>query len=457
MAKRMDTDVVIVGAGTSGCYLAWKLATAGRKCIVVEGAPLAELGKHIGPFHMEEVSFERFDIPLPEGDELLHREEDMTMWSPALEHSFHFKFPTMVMDKPLFMRRLAGYAVDAGAEILERAGVHGLVRDGGYLRGVKAHGEGGEIEVRGRLVIDASGIDAVVRTRLPANRWYESEPISARDTIFVYMETWRDLKGDVPEGIYSYPYFQGWCAPGPGDTRIVGIGMTGSYEAARRRHQGFVERLPFTGEVVGSTTGRIPYRHPPFSLVDNGLMVAGDAAYMNKPFSGEGVTSAFAGCLAAIKAADEALASDDCTREALWAYNTNYFTDQGAKFAFIMAALPALMAVSEDEMELFFATPGLLSERAALAMQLEYEVEQDVITGLKALPRLGRGLAGRQLRASSLVNVARAGAMAAMLKNLYRKFPGHPMDFTRWLRMVVPLWRGVDGGRYRYFERVARG
>ena len=457
MAGRTESDVVIVGAGTSGCYVAWKLAEAGYRCIVLEGAPLTELGKRIGPFHMEEVAFERFYIPLPEGAELLHRVEDMTMWSPTLANSFHFKFPTMVIDKPLFMQRLHGYARDAGAEILERAPLTELVMEGGYPRGVRALSDGEEIEARGRLLIDASGIDSAVRTRLPASRWHENEPISDRDTIFVYMETWRDLEGDLPLGVYSYPYFQGWCAPGPDDTRIVGIGMAGSPDAARKRHAAFVRRLPFTGQVVSSTTGRIPYRHPPFSLVDNGLMVVGDAACMNKPFSGEGVTSAFAGCQAAIKVAGEALAADDCTRDSLWAYNTTYFRDQGAKFAFLTAALPGLLGVSESEMDLLFSLPGVMTERSALALQLEYEVRQDMGQMLKALPLLGRGLADRSIHPSTLVALARAGANATALKNLYQKFPGHPMDFERWLRRVVPLWRGVDRTRYRYFEKIAAG
>ena len=61
---------------------------------------------------------------------------------------------------------------------------------------------------------------------MPAGLWLENDPVSDADTIFVYMETWKDVRGEMPPGVNSYPYHQGWCAPGPGDTRIVGIGMT---------------------------------------------------------------------------------------------------------------------------------------------------------------------------------------------------------------------------------------
>ena len=36
MAHRPETDVVVVGAGTSGCYLAWRLAQAGVRVLVLE-------------------------------------------------------------------------------------------------------------------------------------------------------------------------------------------------------------------------------------------------------------------------------------------------------------------------------------------------------------------------------------------------------------------------------------
>lgn len=67
---KREADVLIVGAGTSGTYLAWRLAEAGYRCLVLEREALDELGTSIGPFHMEEASFKRFGIPLPEGGEL---------------------------------------------------------------------------------------------------------------------------------------------------------------------------------------------------------------------------------------------------------------------------------------------------------------------------------------------------------------------------------------------------
>lgn len=445
-----EVDVLVVGAGTGGAYTSWKLAGAGYSCLVLDKDPLDELGKAIGPFHMEEIAFERFGIPLPQGDELLHVISDMTTWAPDLRQSVSFSFPTLVMDKPEFIRRMHGYARQAGAEIIEGASVEELDFERGVLRGVKARGAAGELVVRARLVIDTSGIDGAVRTRMPAGPWFENDPVSPADTIFVYMETWKDVRGELPPGVNSYPYHQGWCAPGPGDTRIVGIGMTGSVASARRRHREFVKGLPITGEVVDSTMGRIPYRRPPYSLVDNGLMVAGDAACMNKPFSGEGVTSGFTGCAIAARVAAAALASDDLTREALWDFNVKYLRGQGAKFAFLTAALPGLMGIGPGEMDLLFSA-GLITGESSVAMQEKYEVKTDMAGSLNALPVLARGLATGGLKLSSLACIARAGLAAGRLKAHYRCYPAHPLGFGAWVKYVGPLWQGAERARHEYF------
>ena len=449
---RVMTDLLIVGAGTAGSYIAWKLAALGFTCTMLEKEPLASLGSAIGPFHMEEIAFERFGIPLPEEPELLHRFTDMTTWSPRLGRSLTFSFPTLVMDKPLFHRRMHTYARAAGVEIVEGAEVSGLVMEGGVLRGLRARGPEGEVELRARLVVDASGIACAVRTRMPSTPWFENDPVLDEDAIFVYMETWRDLEGPRSGGVDSFPSFIGWRAPGPGDTCIVGVGAGGSFAAAERRHRKMVEALSLKGTVVGSARGVIPYRRPPYSLVDNSLMVVGDAACMNKPFSGEGVTSGFAGCEAAVTAAAEALAVDDLTREGLWRYNRDYFRGQGAKFAFLTAMLPALMLVSEEEMETFFSLPGMMTEEGALALQEDFEVRGDREAAMKALPQLVRAVAQRRLSVGSLVTIARMAIVGTALRSMYERYPETPLEFGPWKRGARFFWGRAERVKRRYFQ-----
>jgi flavin-dependent dehydrogenase len=442
------SDVLIVGAGTAGAYIAWRLSAMGYACVVLEKDPLDDLGKAIGPFHMEEAAFERYEIPQPEPPELLHRFARITTWSPKFDTSLAVNFPTLVMDKTLFHRRLHGYAREAGAVLVEGAEVDGVLLEGGILRGVLAGG----VEHHARLVIDASGIQGAVRTRMPRTPWLENQPVADDDTIFVYMETWRDVSGSLDDELNSFPGFIGWCAPGPGDTRIVGTGAGGSLDAAKRRHRRMIEDLPLSGTPVGGTGGRIPYRRPPYSLVDNNFCVVGDAACMNKPFSGEGITSGFAGCDIAVRAAAAALTADDLTAEALWPYNVEYFRGQGSKFAYLTALLPALMCASVDEMELFFELPGVMTAEGARSLQEDYEVRGSP-EALKAALPLAHALAGGRLGLVSVQRIVRMAIVGGALRALYGRYPESPIDLGRWLKAAGFFWGRADRVKREYFRR----
>ncbi|MDY6795096.1 MAG: NAD(P)/FAD-dependent oxidoreductase [Actinomycetota bacterium] len=456
MAESLEADAVVVGAGTSGGYFAWKLAEAGFRCLVVEGKSLDQLGEDIGPFHIEKVGFERSGIPLPSGEELLHALEYITMWSPSGEHGITSRVPTMNMYKPLFMRRLHGYAREAGVEFLERTEFLEVIREGGFPGGLRARGENGDLEIRSHLVVDASGIDGRVRTSMPSSPWLENDPVHDLDTLVVYMESWRDIVGDIEPDINSYLHAQGWYAPSVGEEIIVGIGCPASPDAARNRHKAFAATLPFAGEASSVTIGRVPYRRPPYSLVDNGFMVVGDAAFMSKPFNGEGVVSALTACRIAAEVAADALSRDDLSKEALWPYNLRYFRDQGSKFAFLMAVIPCLASLGEDEIEYLFTVPGLLTAEGTQVLNLEYELVSNPADALRVLLGIARGVVGGKLSPRKLASIAEVGIAAARLKGFYERYPEHPVEFGGWLRKVEPLWRGADEVKHDFMTGVMR-
>ena len=85
MAELLSTDVVVVGAGSSGCYFAWRLGQAGYRVIVLEKQPLEQIGQKIDIFHMDEVRFDEFGLPHPAGEELVGHYATGLAWSPDLE------------------------------------------------------------------------------------------------------------------------------------------------------------------------------------------------------------------------------------------------------------------------------------------------------------------------------------------------------------------------------------
>lgn len=445
MALELLADVLVVGAGTSGCYFAWRLAQAGYHVLVLEKRPLEQVGQEVEVFHMDQVRFAEFGLPLPAGEELIALHPTGLAWSPDLRVRQLVHYAFYVMNKPAFCRRLHRYVVQAGGEILESARVAAPIVEYGAVVGVHADKNGEPLDVRAQIVVDASGIDGAVRTRLPAEIRVETDPIRAEDTLHVCLEFRDDLPPDTPTGLNFYPYHKAFWNPSRGTGAILGIGQPGSYDAAWQKHRAWrQEYFGDPGQVLQRTQGRTPYRRSPFSVVGSGFMAVGDAAFQTKPFSGEGVTSSFTACQIAAEVAVDALRAGDTGRAALWPYNVRYFREQGAKFASMFVQLPAAAELSRREVDFLFRQGLIFSARDFEQMNLHYETQMDlgatVVMGLKLLG----GVLGGGFSRASFNRLLAVSSTAAKIKEHYRHFPEDPAQFEGWVAGARSLW-GENG------------
>jgi flavin-dependent dehydrogenase len=441
MTEQRLADAVVVGAGTSGCYFAWRLGQAGFHTLVLEKQPLERLGEEIDIFHMDEVRFNQFGVPPPSGEELIGYHPTGLAWSPDLQVHNEVRYAFYVMHKAAFQRRMHRYATEAGGQIL--AGVEAIepILEDGFVTGVRARWNGGPLEARGRIVVDASGIDGVLRTKLPTGFGVENDPISSQDTLFVCLEFRDELGGGLPTGLNFYPYHKAFWNPSRGSGAILGIGQPGSYDLAWQKHREWREEyFGDPGRVLKRTQGRTPYRRSPFSLVGNGFLVLGDAAFQTKPFSGEGVTSSFTACQIAAEVAAGALRRGDVSRDALWPYNIRYFRDQGAKFASMFLQLPAAAELSRREVDFLFHHDLIFSSKDFEQMNLHYETEMDLGSTIAMASKLLWGVASGGFSLASLRRLLAVSSAAAKIKEIYRQFPESPAGFDAWLARVKPLW-----------------
>ena len=316
MKNKTSADIVIVGGGTAGSYTAWRLARLGHSVIVVEQKKRKTLGRHIGIFHMDEIRFEQFGVPLPRGKELIGYYPDGYAWPPDGNAAKRVRYAFYVMELPLFIERLQGYAIDAGAEILFETRLAAPIIADNRVRGVRVRRGGRNVDIAARIVIDASGADSAVRTALPDGLGLETDPIRPSDYLYVILQYWDRIAGRdtgaFPRGLNFYPYHKAFINPSYGEGAIVGIGQPESLGEAERIQEEFLrERFPgIKRRLIRKTWGKTPYRRPPLSLVADGLMIVGDAAFMTKPFSGEGVTSGFTACVIAAETAHPTIPSN---------------------------------------------------------------------------------------------------------------------------------------------------
>jgi electron-transferring-flavoprotein dehydrogenase len=442
MVEILRTDVVVVGAGTSGCYFAWRLGQAGFQAIVLEKLRLDQVGQAIDIFHMDEVRFDQFGLERPSGDELLGYHATGLAWSPDLEVQNEVDYAFYVMHKPSFHQRMHRLTVESGGEILEQVEVERPIVEDGYVVGVQAVRDGQPLEVRGRIVVDASGIEGVVRTRLPEEIGVETDSITAEDTLFVCLEFRDDLGEGLPSGLNFYPFHKAFWNPSRGGGAILGIGQPGCYETAWQRHAEWREQyFGDPGRVVKRTQGRTPYRRSPYSLAGDGFMVMGDAAFQTKPFSGEGVTSSFTACQIAAEVAAEALEAGDTSRSALWPYNARYFRDQGAKFASMFVQLPAAAELSRREVDFLFHSDLIFSSEDFEQMNLHYATEMSLGKTLTMGVKLLGGVVSGQFSWDSLKRLLDVSGQATKIRALYERFPEDPGEFDAWVAEADLLWR----------------
>ena len=445
MKKVMNADVIVVGAGTAGSYFAWQVGKAGYKVLILEEKKLENLGKHIEIFHMDQIRFDEFGIPHPTQEELIHTEEVGYSWSPDLKIKQPVRYTVYVMHMPAFIQRMHSYARKSGTEILECAEVEGVIIEDGKLVGVS--GKQGEMafEARANLVVDASGLTAAVRTRLPLDFGVENERVSANDCFFVCLELRDKIPIDFPTGSNSYIFHKAFWNKGWGEGVVLGIGQPYSFDYAWQKHKEWREEyFGDPGQVTARRQGVVPYHRPPFSLVGNGFMVIGDAANQNKPFSGEGVTGGFTAARIASEVAVQAFQKGDFRREVLWSYNVRYFRGQGAKFAAGLAQLPVAAELTRQDVNYLFRHNIIFSSADFEELNRNYEIQMNIGKLIKTGAALLWGVLSGQFTRNSLVKFLSASGKAGKIKEHYLRYPENPEGFLSWEVEARQLWGEVD-------------
>jgi flavin-dependent dehydrogenase len=441
MKKSFESDVIVVGAGTAGTYFAWQVAKAGYKVVVLETRALDGMGKNIEVIHMDQSAFAEFEVPEPQPPELIHLETTGIMWAPDRNITDKVEHPFYVLNLPALYHRLHGYASQCGVEIIENANVTGVIIENGMLCGVSGEIKGKPFEARAALIVDASGMTGAVRTRLPDEFGVENKPIDPANVYCCCLE----LRTDLPEGSLtgsnSFLSESGFWNRSYGEDIIIGMSQHGGYDFTWQKHKEFRERnWGDPGKLVSRRQGLVPYQRSPFSLVGNGFMVVGDAAFQNRPFSGEGIISGWGACRAALPTALQALRKGDFSRKSLWGYNITYFHDQGAKFAAAMAQLPAATELNDQDTNYLFRHHIIFSGKDFTELAEKYEVEMGAKKILKMVTVMLWGVITGQLQASTVRILLSVSARAGKLKKHYADFPTDPEVFPAWEEEAAQLW-----------------
>ena len=431
-----ETDVVVVGAGTAGCYAAATVADAGLDVVVLDRKSESEAG-HIACGDALKGA-DAFPEVIPKST------LEPAMTNTGVDHG-RFEIPQedTVLDIPVpgelavvdrweYGRCIIRGADDLGATFHYDTVVQDVVQDeDGRVTGVEAVRAGEPTTYEAAVVVDAAGSLSLLQdktdfagTTFDTNVDYSQFCSAYREIVEVEEPVeWDDALVFKPtERAAGYL----WYFPRTETEINVGLGfqMTEEpMELVEDLKRDLRDREEFEGaEVTDKLGAALPTRRPYDSAVAPGFVAAGDAAGHVNPTTGGGIAgAAYAGHYAAETAVD-AIRNGGPSEAALWEYNERVMDHFGGRYAGLDVYNVLSTAVDVDDlMGLLAALPG---EKLAEAL---YSGSTSMGLGLKlksAIKSFGYW--------GTILNFYRTKQLADELLERYEAYPSHPDDLVAW-------------------------
>jgi geranylgeranyl reductase len=344
-------DVVVVGGGPAGATAASDLAKMGRKVMLLDRqGRIKPCGGAIPPRLIKD-----FDIP----DHLLcARIRSARMIAPSrksVDMPVENGFVGMV-DRDVFDEFLRVRAAEHGAD--RRQGTFTTWRrasDGVSEIEYREKETGSDIRVRAGVIIGADGTNSAV-ARQAAPKAGRAPFVFAYHEIIRTPEDAKDKTASSRCEVYYQsevsPDFYGWVFP-HGDTMSVGVGSAAKGFSLRDSTAALRQQAGLTNcETIRKEGAPLPLY--PAKKWDNGrdVVLAGDAAGVVAPASGEGIYYAMATGRLAAEAADECLRTGDA--RALAGARKRFMKEHGRVF-FILWIMQTFWYRSDKRREKFVA------------------------------------------------------------------------------------------------------
>ena len=361
-ARRIDADVIVVGAGPAGSSAAYWLATAGLDVALIEKTQFPRekvCGDGLTPRGTKALVEMGIDVSEQAG--WLHNRGLRII---GAGQRLHLDWPDLTSYPPFGLVRprsdldamLANQAVKAGARLYENTSITKPVTDAtGRVIGVEGHTspDSGREPVRfdAPLVLTCEGVSGKLAQALGVHR-NDKRPLgvavrryyTSSRTNDDYLESWLELWDGAPGQSTLLPGY-GWIF-GMGDGTVnVGLGVLNSSAGFQKTdYRAMLTRwLDNTPEewglrepnATGPTRGAalpMGFNRTPHYL--NGLLLVGDAGGSVNPFNGEGIPYAMESGKFAAEAALQALArpAGPSRERALEAYPKRMRDEWGAYY-----------------------------------------------------------------------------------------------------------------------------
>lgn len=390
----MESDIVVVGAGPAGSMTAKMAAQSGARVLMIEEHQAIGTPVHCGEVVPEKAIEEVGVIQDPKW--FANRINGGYLVTPkGIKVSYSKGGPTgLIIERKIFDKSLAIEAGRAGGEIMLRTRAIGVIKEGSFVKGIRAVREGVEFKVESKVVVAADGVQSKVA------RWSGLETIGRLgETMSCYQYEMVGVHLDEPDMLELFygntvaPLGYAWIIPKGKDVANVGVGVGGTaeYHAVDYLNKFLMHNNRFSqAKIVEVKGGAVPVGGPLDRLVCNGLIVVGTAAHLVEPFAGGGIASALRSGVIAGRVAGKAIKDGSYDSEELLVYQREVMEKFGNRWKNLARFRKVFDKMSDDELEDFLK---LLPElREALYRGKEADLFHKISFIIRKAPKLAKFL-----------------------------------------------------------------
>ena len=350
--EQKEFDCIVVGGGPAGSTFARVAAESGLSVLLLEkdrdiGVPV-RCGEAVS-----DAGLRIFHEPNPRWiASTINRIKLVAPNETVVEFDLHQK--GYILDRRIFDYDLAELASAAGAQIVTKAYIDGLIIEDDKVVGVRGTHVGERFEKRAKIVVGADGVESRV------GRWAGLKTtVKLKDMECGIQKTVTGI--DVNEHMFDFYLSRKWAPGGylwvfpKGKHKAnIGLAISGLYaKDGKAAHKFLDEFLAWkypNASVLTTVVGGVPVAKTVKHMVMDGLMLVGDAARTVNPVTGGGIIPGMRSGLLAAETAVKALKNSGPTRKNLIQYEKEWHKIGGKNHERFYRIKETIFRFTDDEL-----------------------------------------------------------------------------------------------------------